>query len=101
MYEIFQILKQAGMVIYFLNLMMVTELLLRNRKERWSIVGHVPFNPVRVSAGIELYLSLSLGWSKINKFSIATGIMSTAIFFLNRQHVFLIRSRCRIDSNSF
>ena len=34
LYEIFLFLKQAGIVIHFLNLKIVTELLLSNRKER-------------------------------------------------------------------
>ena len=34
LYEIFPFLKKAGIVIHFLNLLTVTELLLRNRKER-------------------------------------------------------------------
>ena len=33
MYEIFSFLKQAGIVIYFLNLLIVIEFLLWNRKE--------------------------------------------------------------------
>ena len=56
MYEIFQFLKQVGIVIHFLSLLIVTELLLWDEKERQSTVGHVFFEPVRVSEDIELYL---------------------------------------------
>ena len=41
-------------VAHFLNLLIVTELLLWNRKERQNGVRHVPFEPFMVSAGIEL-----------------------------------------------
>ena len=53
------LLKQTGIVIQFLSLLMVIELLW-NRKERWSTVGHALFEPVRVSANQGF-----LRWSKI------------------------------------
>ena len=51
-------------VAHFLNLLIVIELSLWNRKERQNAVGHVLFKPFRVSAGVELYI-FSLGISKI------------------------------------
>ena len=47
-------MQQAGIAIHLLNLLMETELLLWNRKERWSTVGHVLFDPVRVSGGFSV-----------------------------------------------
>ena len=44
------------MVAHFLNLLIVIELLLWNRKERQNAVGHVFFESFSVSVGIELYL---------------------------------------------
>ena len=43
-------------VAHFFNLLIVTELLLWNRKERQNAIGHVLFEPFRVLAGVELYL---------------------------------------------
>ena len=43
-------------VAHFLNLLIVIELLLWNKKERQNAVRYVFFDPFRVSAGIELYL---------------------------------------------
>ena len=47
-------MKQAGIAIHFLSLLIEIELLLWNRKERWGTVGHVLFDPVRVSAGFSV-----------------------------------------------
>ena len=47
-------MKQAGIAIHFLSMLIEIELLLWNRKERWSTVGHVLFDPVRVSAGFSV-----------------------------------------------
>ena len=60
------IFETGGIVIHFISLLMVTELLLWNRKERWSTVGHVLFEPIRVSVsqGFSRFRSF-LGWSKI------------------------------------
>ena len=41
---------------YFSNLSIVTESFLWNRKEMQNAVGHVLFEPFRVSVGIEQYL---------------------------------------------
>ena len=53
-YYLFPFLKQAGIKIHFLSWLMVIELLLWNRKERWSIVGDVLFKRVWVLAGFRL-----------------------------------------------
>ena len=45
-------------VAHFLNLLVVTEWLLWNRKERQNAVGHALFELFMVSAGVELYLQL-------------------------------------------
>ena len=50
-------------IAHFLNLLIVIELLLWNRKERQNGLRHVLFEPFRVSVGIEL--NFSLGFSKI------------------------------------
>ena len=60
MYEIFALLNQAGIAIHFLGLMIVTQLLLWNKKERQSTGSDVPFEPVKVSIGIEFYRKLRM-----------------------------------------
>ena len=49
---------------HFLNLLIVIELLLWNRKERQNAVVHVLLELFRVSTGVEFYI-FSLGFSKI------------------------------------
>ena len=51
----FLFLKQAGIIIHFLSLQIIIELLLWNRKESYSTVGHALFESVKVSAGVEIY----------------------------------------------
>ena len=53
-YYLFPFLKHTGFVIHFLSSLMVIELSLWNRKERWGIVGDVLFEQVRVLAGFRL-----------------------------------------------
>ena len=78
MYEIFSFLKQAGIVIHFLNLLIVIQLILWNRKERYSTVGHALFKPVRVSASIEIF---SLDGVRYSKLPVATAELNTSKFF--------------------
>ena len=43
----------------------ITELLSWNKKERQNKVGHVRFEPIRVSVGIELYLYIKIRANKV------------------------------------
>ena len=52
-------------VAHFLNLLIVIELLSWNKKERQNVVGHVRFEPIRVSVGIELYLYIKTRANKV------------------------------------
>ena len=51
--------RNRRIVAHYLNLLIVIELLLWNRKERQNAVGHVLYKPFRVSAGV-----FSLGFGK-------------------------------------
>ena len=44
-YGIFPFLKQAGLAIHFLSLLVIIQLLLCNNKKRNTTVGHVLFEP--------------------------------------------------------
>ena len=45
-YEIFPFLKQVGLAIHFLSLLVIIQLLLWNNKKRNSTGGHVLFEPL-------------------------------------------------------
>ena len=57
--------RNRRIVAHYLNLLIVIELLLWNRKERQNAVGHVLYEPFRVSAGV-----FSLGLVRHSKFPI-------------------------------
>ena len=92
MYEIFPLLKQAGIVIHFLSLLILIELLLWNRKERWSTIEHVLLEPIRVSDS-QGFSRFQATWDGVrhNKLLIATGMMSMSNFFFkyNPQNLFV------------
>ena len=69
LYEIFPFLKQGGIAIHFLNFMVVTQLLLWNRKERLSLT---------VTEGRQLGMSFlsQLGFQRVWNFIISLGWFS-------------------------
>ena len=60
MYEIFLFLKQAGIIIHFLSLLIITQLSLWKRERKTESVGHVLFELVKLSAGVEIYAWLKM-----------------------------------------
>ena len=82
LYKIFPFLKQTGIVIHFLNLKIVTELLLRNKKEKgWRLgkTGNWAYT-FWASYGFSGYTTLSLVYDGVryNKLPIATAMLLSA-----------------------
>ena len=54
MYEIVLFLKETGIKIHSLSLLIIIELILKKKKKRKSTVGHVLSEAAKVSAGVEI-----------------------------------------------
>lgn len=80
-------------VIHLLDLLIVMELFLWTWKKNWSIVWHLPFEPLRVSEGISFPLWLSME-QDIMSFQLQLLWWALRGFF---NIYFLIHSRCITD----
>ena len=78
-YEIYRFLKQGVSATQFLDLLIVIDLLLSNWKKGREQLGMHFLNQLAFQRVQKV--PFSLGWSKINTLSIASGVTSTLNFF--------------------